>query len=144
MLGYKQEEYISYSLRCLAPFCDHVVVMYSEAPWIVSNPMAREHFGTNSTSNGSRTMSAGGSTSGASSETAVAVGFSGRRHRSSLVVLAPADEVLESQAVQPRFFSTPPETTVVIERYVRVRVEIERPQSPVSFGVASIANLPVE
>jgi hypothetical protein len=46
VLGYKQEEYISYSLRCLAPFCDHVVVMYSEAPWIVSNPMAREHFGT--------------------------------------------------------------------------------------------------
>lgn len=46
VLVYKQEEYISYSLRCLAPFCDHVVVMYSEAPWIPSNPMAREHFGT--------------------------------------------------------------------------------------------------
>jgi hypothetical protein len=45
MLAYKQEEYIGYALRCLAPSVDHVVVMYSELPWIASNPKAREQFG---------------------------------------------------------------------------------------------------
>ena len=44
MEAYKQEEYISYSLRSLAPFVDHVVVMYSEAPWTTSAATAR--FGT--------------------------------------------------------------------------------------------------
>ena len=43
---YKQEEYISHSLRCLAPQVDHVGVMYSEVPWIASNPLARDQFGT--------------------------------------------------------------------------------------------------
>ena len=44
VLAYKQEEYISYALRSIAPFVDHVVVMYSEAPFAASR--TAERFGT--------------------------------------------------------------------------------------------------
>lgn len=42
--AYKQEEYISYALRSVAPFVDHVVVMYSAARFATSR--TAERFGT--------------------------------------------------------------------------------------------------
>ncbi len=44
VLAYKQEEYIAYSLRCLAPHVDRVAVMYSEARFVTS--AVNERFGT--------------------------------------------------------------------------------------------------
>ena len=44
VLAYKQEDYISYCLRSLSPYVDHVVVLFSHYPWIAYNPRAREEF----------------------------------------------------------------------------------------------------
>jgi hypothetical protein len=44
VLAYKQEEYIAYCLRALAPHLDQIVVLFSERPWIAYNSRARQSF----------------------------------------------------------------------------------------------------
>lgn len=46
VLAYKQEEYLAYCLRSLAPHVDDVVVLFSESPFTAYNPDAREQFRT--------------------------------------------------------------------------------------------------
>lgn len=46
VLAYKQEEYIAYCLRSLAPCVEDVVVLRSGLPWIARNPQARQQFTT--------------------------------------------------------------------------------------------------
>lgn len=44
VLAYNQEQYISYSLRALAPHVEHIVVLFSAHPWVAYNARAREMF----------------------------------------------------------------------------------------------------
>lgn len=44
MLGYNQEEYISYALRSVSPHVEEIVVLKSELPWNAYNPKARQQF----------------------------------------------------------------------------------------------------
>lgn len=44
MLAYKQEDYIAYSLRSIAPHVGHIVVVYSDRPWTAYNPNAVRQF----------------------------------------------------------------------------------------------------
>jgi hypothetical protein len=46
VLAYKQEDYLAYCLRSLAPHVDDVLVLFSECPFSAYNPAAREQFRT--------------------------------------------------------------------------------------------------
>lgn len=44
LIVYKQEEYIEYCIRALAPYADSILVLFSEEPFIAYNPDARKRF----------------------------------------------------------------------------------------------------
>lgn len=44
VLAYKQEDYLAYCLRALAPHVEQIVVLFSERPWVAYNPDARQAF----------------------------------------------------------------------------------------------------
>ena len=46
VLAYKQEDYLAYCLRALAPHVERVVVLFTDRPWVVYNSRARTTFTT--------------------------------------------------------------------------------------------------